>query len=151
MKIEIKQLYTALQYYKMLQKERLFIHPDEPDGGMSECADNWVHYGDYLRLLDQPLTKEMFVNPFKKPECYIQPCKSAYKEWQEAEKKVIFNMTEQYEDGDVFFEFGEQSYIYPVKNNLWCIGHDGDEKDIKTIHDLAEATNGQLTLKNVEI
>jgi len=119
-----------------------------------------VAYNDFLK---QPLTKEMFVNPFKKPECYIQPCKSAYKEWQEAEKKVIFeNCNVDHEDKIIFsgqirktiikmktpelfihLRKSGKHQIEPIDDRNWI--------SIKTLHDLAEATNGQLTLKNVEI
>jgi len=142
MKIEIKQLYTALQYYKMLQKERLFIHPDEPDGGMSECADNWVHYGDYLRLLDQPLTKEMFINPLEEPTDMFQGEQyygSMMDSFQEAEKKVILDgWSERKLNGGVVYDNDELDVFI-------------DLEEYSLLSDLAEGFNGKLKLKNVEI
>jgi|GEM_PF-2184366 len=142
MKIEIKQLYTALQYYKMLQKERLFIHPDEPDGGMSECADNWVHYGDYLRLLDQPLTKEMFINPLEEPTDMFQGEQyygSMMDSFQEAEKKVILDgWSERKWNGGVVYDNDELDVFI-------------DLEEYSLLSDLAEGFNGKLKLKNVEI
>jgi len=86
-------------------------------------------YNDFLK---QPITKEMFVNQTENP---IRPelgygddinevaCYNGMRiRWQEAEKKVIFDIR----DLEALYNFG-------------------------TLHELAEATSGKLTLKNVTI
>jgi len=101
-----------------------------------ECFDLVDNYNNFLK---QPLTKEMFVNTTKKPIGYETWLKGnggadgiACVNWQEAEKKVIF---ECYICGDYFVN---HNCKYNIKDVL------GQNK---TVHDLAEATDGTLKLK----
>jgi hypothetical protein len=120
---------------------------------------------NYNNFLKQPLTKEMFVNPYEKP--YVDNYKldgvvtGTYQilldKWQEAEKKVMFDC---YKNSDfrgsnrVTFD-SEDVYLDIEFDNFMCaisiINRDNERKEVKTYHDLAEATNGELTLKNVNI
>ena len=63
-------------------------------------------------------------------------------EWQEAEKKVIFipNKSD---------DFGFTYDLMWMK--LYSDKHIEIKKSINSLYDLAEATNGQLKLKNIEL
>lgn len=146
--MKLEKLLTLSQFIEMVSKERPFILGFDQECGMSELADNYVAIFDYNDFLKQPLTKEMFINPYQKPNkpkqdddlgliSAIQDQKLG--KYLEAEKKIIF-------DG--------------WKLRLWndCILFDNDELDIfidfddyHTIYELAEDFSGELNLKNVEL
>lgn len=100
--------------------------------------DKIIQYNEFLK---QKLTKEMFVNEFEKPEKIEHYLKygqfgsllqSEYQEclkWKEAEKKMILG-----NNGIRYFA-------------LMC----NYQEEGKTLHDLAERTNGQSKLKNIEL
>jgi hypothetical protein len=118
------------------------------------CFDTVVGYTNFIK---QPLTEEMVFNKRIKPindKGFAETDEAFYKRlesWKTAEKKVIF----------------ENVIVEPV-GDVWRIGRywmqsekdgaiflfDNETKEwipIKTLHDLAEITNGEIELKNVEI
>ena len=93
----------------------------------------------YNNFLKQPLRKEMFINEIEKPKISayqnldgtndISQFDNDFEEWQEAEKKVIFEEI-------------------PVKHKAMiseCIFQNCK------LEDVANYSNGQLELKNVEL
>lgn len=113
-------------------------------------------YNDFLK---QPLKKEMFVNELKEPIGYIGFGSEKAKDkvaWKKAEKKVIFDCkkyilsceTIEYDCGRV------KIYGYDSTDDLLIVPNGGSGKwvgNMSTLSCLAEATNGELKLKNVEI
>ena len=115
---------------------------------------------NYNEFLKQPLKKEMFVNEIKKPKIAMYQntdgtndvfqFDSDFKAWQEAEKKVIFKGYKLINNGNTL-ENGKQD-IYVFRDSSMMLKHNGVRSTgIKTIHDLAEATKGELELNNVEL
>jgi hypothetical protein len=107
-------------------------------------------------LLKKEIKGEMFWNPFEKPEQEELKGDSLaydeqYKEWEEAEKKVIFENVIVEPVGDVW-RIGK--YWMQSEKNGAIFLLDNETKEwipIKTLHNLAEITNGEIELKNVEI
>lgn len=164
--MEIKKLRTSIGFGKYLKD----IHITELcklSSKASAVYDKGIYMLDALKYelrnyyddkLLQPLTKEMFVNPYEKPNIVDYATGKGYgleyhedlEKWQEAEKKVIFKNCK-YID------------IQPSRErNYWTIGGltiaiegNGGEMIIlpkyKTIHDLVEAANGELELKNIDL
>lgn len=108
----------------------------------------------YNNFLKQTLIKDMFVNELDHPDqsVVIWSCKhenSLYnkqlKQYQEAEKKIIFESVTSVEEENIGLC---KVYINDIKiahywkrDSTWlCL--------YKTLHDLAEATKGTLKLKN---
>lgn len=127
--MKIDKLYTLSQFIDLYRGEWNYGTP-------------YIYlYNDFLK---QPLTKEMFVNEVK-VKLASENTDEYIKQWQEAEKKVIFNnlIKEEASGYDAF-------YIGKLK-----IGHfwkDGSNFVLfKTLSRLAEVTNGKLKLKNVEL
>lgn len=115
-------------------------------------------FNDFLK---QEIKEEMFYNKIEKPtweSVKKMPLTSEgidgkywrlMKEWEAAQKKVIFEgFHKQYEDGDYYYDF-KDGYLWEHETG-WLIGVNGDEIDIKTLEDLANATNGQLFI-NISI
>lgn len=145
--MKIEKLLTLSQFVD--EQVKLAI----PD---TQHFQNVINYNNFLK---RTLTKEMFVNPLGSDEpIHIysdSPSKTEstmyrerYNKWQEAEKKVIFNGWTLCNDfkSDNSSKTSECIYHEKSKTILFI----GDLKDW-TIHDLTEATNGELTLKNVTI
>ena len=96
----------------------------------------------------------MLVNKLKKPPTYEQwehhhnKSNIAHNEkclaWQEAEKKVIFVDTAHQKE--LYFE----RYSFGNGKNIITVDETNRLEDW-TLHDLAEATNGELETKNIEI
>ena len=131
--MKIPRLFTPDQFKNYL-KEKLPLK--EGSINMIKAA-RWDLMNSFLEYQKQSLKKEMFVNELEKPrklnipEPYI--C-SKMLAWQEAEKKVIFIPKKHIElDGDGVWFSG-----YFRGFGIW-------------LHDLAEATNGELELQNVEL
>jgi hypothetical protein len=153
--MKLDRLLTLSQFVDYINKTRPFLS----DTPMSEEADNFATIVDYNNFLKQPLTKDMFVNPLSKPKGYhlyknatswalntseVIDCK----EYEKAEKKVIFEGFKK----SIHFRFDVVNGIniidfsncdYPKLTNY--------NKTVKTLHDLAEATKGLLTTKNIEL
>jgi hypothetical protein len=115
---------------------------------------------DYDKIMLGSLTKEMFVNPYEKPKEFDFIVGSsidsmfdvALELWQEAEKKVIFEDVVLCSDAVVDFYIGKYEFI-KNEDGVICV-YDvftSDCVEIKTIHDLAEYTKGELTTKNLNI
>jgi len=103
---------------------------------------------EYNNFLKQSLIKEMFVNSINEPkamtlynmqmfECTADEMRIC-REYKEAEKKVIFELSDK-------VRLDEENYHGCVLLKRGCIPFGF------LINDLAEATKGTLTLKNVEL
>lgn len=145
--MKIEKLITLSQYVS--ENSGFTIEPVK-----AEVYEYIVRYNDFL---NQPLTKDIFINPIEHPN-KIKEDRSAetynklQKQWQEAENKVMFThdnhricVHRYYNMGD-YRLFIDSNLKFNISNNS-KIG----ESTIETLHDLAEATNGTLTLKNVTI
>lgn len=121
--MKIPRLYKLSQFI-----DEITLDFKEDDHWMAEAYLAIHRYNNFLK---QPLTKDMFVCEIEEPtdsynsEQYYGAEMDAY---EAAQKKVIF-------EDEVWFYYGVLGLI----------------KSGKTIHDLAEATNGELKLKNVEL
>lgn len=139
--MKIEKLYTLSQFIDLIN------HHDHFDGSKLSLWENRLlaiyEYNDFLK---QPLTKDMVNNITNKPIQYNHKGKTVgwfdsdlFDQDTEAEKKVIF-------DVEMINKFTAK---YPTGKNgafkIFCI------TDFKTLHDLAEATNGELKLKNIEL
>lgn len=102
---------------------------------------------DYNNFLKQPLSKEMFVNPVHDPMGFGQ----IFEEWQEAEKKVIFENSKLgwCEEGLDVYEIDGFEIFYNHHTKKWFTSD--EERELTCLGDLFEATKGQLKLKNVEL
>jgi hypothetical protein len=92
----------------------------------------------YNDLLKQPLKPEQFVNDFKwksKDEFTGEELK----QWQEAEKKVIFDCDFKILDSNGEYGVIINKLFFPFGTTVFTLGH------------VFEATKGQLKTKNLEI
>jgi len=128
--MKIDKLYTLSQFVDYVKQE-------------ISLSNRYLLIEKYNDFLKQPLTKEMFVNEIEKPfeddlkyqtvwlpdindfDTDYDAYNKDLKAWQEAEKKVIFNIDE--------LEFYN------------------DDMSNLTMEDLAVYYDGELELKNVEI
>jgi len=131
-----------------------FVHNQHTGTGLiKELAKMYIDCYKYNNFLKQPLIKEMFVNPFEQPNIPPQgkgrDWLGYYKlkeEWQEAEKKVIFEA--RYHN----IQPSQTSNYYTIGGKVVATETNGGLcVHSLTFHNLAEATNGELTLKNVTI
>jgi len=126
----------------------------------SRLAKMYIDCYKYNSFLKQPLTKYMFVNPYPKPieddykvtelgeELACYQFSKDFDRWQEAEKKVMFEGVACVEEESIGLCKVYLNYIkiahYWKRDDTWlCL--------YKTLHDLAEATEGELKIKNIEI
>lgn len=167
--MKIEKLYTLSQFVELLDNaiDGYFITREEIN---SEKYDLIVKYNDFLK---QPLKKEMFVNEIEKPNennskyRHINWDKSFkqnefdkdFGAWQEAEKKVIFEGkirtdnifgTGKIEDALNIYIKNHHLVYNLCKKDTICFNYDITQLEIN-LHRLAEKTNGELELKNVEI
>ena len=123
-----------------------------------------ILYNDFLK---QPLKKEMFVNEIEKPLAKDKDEHNSYnglryvewvKAYREAEKKVIFKgwhqsglKTEVYIEINkelmYSIEFSQDGIIFYTNEPYGCL----KSKNIKTISDLFQATNGELETQNINL
>jgi hypothetical protein len=131
--MKIDRLYTLSQFVDLM-----YSLPE------NECSTplslDLIHY--YNEFLKKPLKKEMFVNEITFSYAYgkytyydSEGNFSTLKSWEVAEKKVIFENLVDYPKIIVL-----EDYSIPIES----MGE-------LTLSDLAEKTNGQLKLKNVEL
>lgn len=131
--MKIERLYTLSQFIDLIENDESLNYEDQ--------SVLIFTYNDFLK---QPLNKEMFVNDIKKPIEESSLCVGGDRDqrwlkWYEAEKKVIFEgFSKRMWDGGVLFD-----------NDLLDIFIDISEH--KTLSHLADATNGELKLKNIEL
>ena len=146
--MKIEKLYTLSQFVDLIKSDINI--------GNKESFLNVIYYNEFLK---QPLKKEMFVNELEKPtwdKVKAMPLTSEgvdskywvlIKAWQEAEKKVIFKNLK-YHD------------LQPsTRSNYWSLNGVKVMQEFNTgyfaldmtLHNLAEATNGELELQNVEL
>ena len=146
--MKIEKLYTLSQFVDLvLKKQEESILPSNIYLGL---------IAGYNYFLKQPLSKEMFISPYD--DGSIVP--ASLGEAEKAEKKVIFDnfnycdsSTDYHNKGvktnAIFEHSGKICIITLPKYNEYdsiCVHY-----QIKTLHDLAEATKGELKLKNVEL
>jgi len=118
---------------------------------------------DYNQFLKQPLKKEMFVNEIKKPDESLmgafstheenEDYESAYKAWQEAEKKVIFKdfLIKTSKEGDLILNW-DQKYEVMIRQYGVYINEGNDcFKCLDSLAELFRLTGGELETKNIEI
>ena len=149
--MKLERLYTLSQFIDYIDEaaNELRITPDE--------FDYIIKYNNFLK---QPLTKEMFINPYgherpinnrgflESDEKYNE----RLNQWEEAEKKVIFKGWEITNINNYTWAAINESHTITLYQNYFIIYiNDDTSKVAKTLHDLAEATKGELELKNVEI
>ena len=114
-------------------------------------TDKILAYNDFLK---QPLKKEMFVDEIEKPKISayqnldgtndISQFDNDFEEWQEAEKKIMSDEVKLINQVLIW-----KSFEYKVLG-----GHFKSWDEIgqhMTLEDLAEKTDGQLKLKNIEL
>jgi hypothetical protein len=119
-----------------------------------------------LGFLNQKPVKGMFVNEVEKPNIYdhweisiprIQGDMSQNRdcmEWREAEKKVIFKGFDYLHKDDYSsnYEDDNENYVQIYHNGTVTLtNEDSTLFQINTLHDLAQATNGELELQNVTL
>lgn len=157
--MKIKNLYTLTQFIEIM----IFGAK-----GLRNATMQLLRIRRYIKFLKQPLTEEMVFNKLKKPiyigdkgcysGCTCRECHSKYSKhihdysiWEAAEKKVIFENVIVEPVGDVW-RIGRY-WVQSEKNGAIFL-FDNETKEwipTKTLHDLAEKTNGGIELKNVEI
>jgi hypothetical protein len=136
-RMKLEKLLTLSQMLVWLHKGRPFAE-DLSEGSMSELSDMMAFLIKYHNFLKQPLTKEMFVS--------------------ESETEMIFTLKERR------IEETWREYFIPRGSDCiveYCEFMRGVCSDrirfmarnnkIETLDDLAEATNGELILKNTTI
>ena len=158
--MKIEKLYTVSRFVLLLDwmttKEFCKVSgtplPTTEGGASAFLAIDAIMFRlvkDYAKFLKQPLKKEMFVNELEIPlEMYYRPDEGAQKYPQEcyltdretfnrAEKKVIFEGITIL-DGDILELPNGAFNPYLEITGI-------------TLNDLAEATNGELNLKNTKL
>ena len=151
--MKIEKLYTLSQFVD-------FIKTEDAAYSFSEGNLNYMfpeHQFDcidkYNNFLKQPLKKEMFVNDILCPDAQDYNTESEYetdlKAWQEAENKVIFKGWTKVISGTIC------NHDYPeieISESMRISIKFGDSFRLyKSLHELAEETNGELQLQNLEL
>lgn len=138
--MKINRLYTLSQFVDLVRSKG------------TNLGDQLIYsYNDFLK---QEIKEEMFYNKVAKPnpDQYMYDCKTMEvqnKLHVEAQKKVVFEgFYKQWEGEGYYYDF-KDGYLWKY-GNAWCVGFNGDEIDVKTLEDLANATNGELTI-NIEV
>ncbi len=148
--MKIVKLYTLSQFIDYV-KEMDFIDSEFKTDSIDDMnTKKLVFIYRYSEFLKQPLKKEMFVNEIEKPDredgCYMdynhnncffdsEEFDKDMIEWVEAEKNVIF------EDVGLI-----GNVIICKEENLFI----NESCRYDSLQELAEKTNGQLELKNLE-
>ena len=159
--MKIDRLMTLSQFVDYVKENKHQISEDLRNKNIRITRSNiygWLlcFFYKYNEFLKQSLKKEMFVNEIEKPKVFTElgileqnikefvNIDSECEAWEEAEKKVIF-------EGLKYIS----NILYWTKNNKESKvlgGHFAKIEDIHmTLETLAEKTEGQLELKNVEI
>ena len=127
--MKIEKLYTLSQYVTHM--------------ALSSCTvkQQWDYTEKYNTFLEQPIKKEMFVNPHENENGKVYRSEEAMKAWLEAEKKVIFK-------GNQFEGMTNHEFAYP-KTKLPF--RDTSMEDFETLGELAEYYEGELETINLEI
>jgi len=99
----------------------------------------------WKNFLQQPITKDMFINPYEKPREDGGLVEDAIK-WQQAEEKRLFDCTKFDCMNGEAIKFNEPYRLYFNDGYSYFIIREGHRK-IESLNDLAEATKGQLKLK----
>lgn len=153
--MKIERLYTLSQFIllikKMLKK------------GDIEVWTALEKIFNYLAFLLQPLKEEMFVNDIREPKpkdkkynnlgkSYGEIFTKDFEAWQEAERKVIFNYNERDTLREIKeFDFGNYRIAIALDGFHLRIQQTGNWIKLDSLYEIAEKTNGEIKLKNVEI
>lgn len=145
--MKIPRLFTPEQFKDYL-KEKLPLK----EGSINMIkAGRWDLMNSFFEYRKQPLKKEMFVNESKEYKDLVVKTGGQCEAWQEAEKKVIFKGFKDTGYGSVKNDRVEILF----KRTCCLLDYTKSgimkSKFIETLYDLAEATNGELELKNVEL
>lgn len=159
--MKIEKLYTLSQFVDsqrafVLNKTKIHSPKDVKSNNVDKFNDeNLFAYGRILKyneFLKQPITKDMFVNEFEYPDESLIGRFATYEEhnefdnaleqWQQAEKKVLFKSIKP------VLGVSNDLFINPKSKKPF---RDIAIEDYDSLQDLAEATNGELKLKNVEM
>lgn len=143
-----------------------FVHNQHTGTGLIEkLAHMYIDCYKYNNFLKQPPTKEMSINPLSKPDDkddYYRDASGLIYElfhqdsmrFEEAENKVMFKDCQLFSSNNYCSVIMMDNYGISFFNDGRILLRDLDsEKEywIKTLHDLAEATNGELKTKNLNI
>ena len=139
--MKIEKLLTLSQFVKFIGTKR--IHEFEN----INKAEKYKKIIEYDTFLNQPLTEEMFINPMDK-DFYDKGHNAFDRDFREYEKKVIF------EDVEIL-PYAKNSPLLDVFVSKKLIARTRSDKSWAfnnvTIGNLAEMTDGELKLKNVNI
>ena len=157
--MKIKKLYTLSQFIDYLEnfteKEIIKILGLDQRCMSYEIESQLYNFVlSYNNFLKQPLRKEMFINEIEKPKISayqnldgtndISQFDNDFEEWQEAEKKIMSDEVKLINQVLIW-----KSFEYKVLG-----GHFKSWDEIGqhiTLENLAEKTDGQLKIKNVEL
>ncbi|MCK5605296.1 hypothetical protein KAR91_25615 [Candidatus Pacearchaeota archaeon] len=121
--MKIDKLYTLSQFIDLMDNAHF-----------SDYAAKFILVEKYNKFLKQPLKKSMFVNEKIPPINYTS---GEYDDFEEAEKKVIFKDLNYHNLLTDLFQLPINKEWYKLSE--W------------TLNKLAERTNGELKLKNIEL
>jgi hypothetical protein len=161
--MKIYKLYTLSGFVEHIQTEGAALEFSEGYMNYIPDEDKFEKINNYNEFLKQALTKDFFINPIDVKHVFVdcsilESARENRRQIEEAEKKVMFTLKERR------ISESWREYLIPKGSDWmieWCI-FDRPEQDgrtrftirnneIKTLHDLAEATKGELELKNVEL
>jgi hypothetical protein len=161
--MKLNKLYKLGQFIDLIDKKII------AEGEERFATSRLDEIRDYNIFLKQPFIKEMFINPFERPLKYERFLKYGSfgtlsgseldhcQKYMDAEKKVIFKgcyLDSDYRGGNMIEVGGNYKLMIDAFGfHLYRRGISGLEylAEIKTNHDLAEATNGELDLKNITL
>lgn len=150
--MKINRLYTLSQFIEA-NKYSQFAH-------ITELAERLERITKYNTFLKQPLSKDMFVNETKDPGVFDESKDDDFGlvsavhdqklgKFRQYEKKVIFDDVKKRIDRSV------TAIILPLNIGNMKIGNLFDDGQFytlyPTLHSIAEITNGELKLKNLEL
>lgn len=121
--MKITKLYTLNQFVDLIEKQ-IKEHEQGLQCFLEFQLDKYYLIPRYNDFLKQPITKDMFVNPFDK----------SLPEWHEAEKKRIFKNH-------------DKVYLDNVYPDCACIKNGGVIPFDFTLNNLAIASNGELDIE----
>lgn len=139
--MKIEKLYTLSQFVDLMGNS------SQETNAIGSSLINVLNYNKFLK---KPLKKEMFINKCGDkprnnfwaavPDEYIDDIMK----WEGYEEKMIFEGCFQWdEDFGLMVRADDNEFEILIPDSEWI--------RLKTLHDLAEATNGELKLKNVEL
>jgi len=153
--MKIDRLYTLSQFVSAMDDYTKESHSYE------RACKKIIKYNDFLK---QPLTKDMFVNPFEWPnsmeylpdydiqkypsECYLEDKEN----YESAEKRLIFS-PRKVNKKDCYVLVSDHIFVNFIGNKIYIENlHLNTTKMLRvnTMHELSEVTKGELEI-NLEI